>query len=113
MKRSRCTRDDQESIGVVSRGAFNARGLSVAFTTSEPSPGRWIAVATVRASSANTHQRPGCMLVGRGRSETAAVANLRWRVTNSEPQPFWPEPSEIAEELDIVWEDEPQIALDP
>jgi len=53
------------------------------------------------------------MLVGRGRSETAAVANLRWRVTNSEPQPFWPEPSEIAEELDIVWEDEPQIALDP
>lgn len=112
MKWSGDTHSNSEPDGVVSRGAFNVRGLYVAFATSEPSPGRWIAIATVRGRSTSTDHRPTCMLVGRGRTEAGAVADLRWRVMDSEALPLWPDLPAPIEQMDVVWEDDPEITLE-
>lgn len=47
-------RHDEEPNGVVSQGEFRVHKRCIAFTTREPSPGQWIALATVRESSATT-----------------------------------------------------------
>lgn len=84
-------------------------GLNVAFTTSEPSPGRWIAVATVRGLTTGTGERPCFMLVGRGHSEEGAVADLRWRVMDSQAQSVWPSRSEIIREANVVGDSDPEL----
>lgn len=111
MKRTSHTRSGTDPIGVVNRGAFNIRGLNVAFTTSEPSPGRWIAVAAVRAPATSTSERPWCMLVGRGHSEESAVADLRWRAMDSEVLPIWPSPSELNGEANVVGDGDPEHTM--
>lgn len=88
MGSSHHVRREQEPNGIVSQGVFSVRDRSVAFSTSEPSPGRWIAVATVQMRAAGARHQPRRMLVGRGGSEAAALTDLRRRIAESAHPPL-------------------------
>ncbi len=92
---SSMARLDQELAGrhtipaAISRGFVWNGSLVADYNTSEPSPGKWVAIGTVMFWSARRNDGfPRWMLVGSGRSEQQAVAHLRARMVDANP-PRW------------------------
>ncbi|MGA7671398.1 MAG: hypothetical protein WBW04_13315 [Nitrolancea sp.] len=72
-----------------SRGILSDGALVAHYYTAEPSPDRWIAVGTVMFwPETQRLTSPRWMLVGAGRAEPEAVADLRVRMRQHEP-PQW------------------------
>ncbi|HVX30942.1 MAG TPA: hypothetical protein VHA53_10720 [Nitrolancea sp.] len=101
----RYLRNDHGPTRIVSRGAILVHGNSVPFTTNEPSPGRWIAIATTGTPFAREPRVPRCMVVGCGRSERGAVDDLRQRILESASTSPYPPAAEVTEQPVVVWED--------
>lgn len=72
-----------------SRGIVSDGLLVAGYYTAEPSPGKWVAVATVMFwPGCHDDGSPRWMLVGEGCSEQRAVAHLRDRMKTANP-PRW------------------------
>ncbi len=72
-----------------SRGILSDGALVAHYYTAEPSPDRWIAVGTIMFwPQPQRSGSPRWMLVGSGRSQREAVADLRVRLRQDEP-PRW------------------------
>ncbi len=75
--------------GIISRGILSNGTLVAHYYTTEPSPGQWIAVGTIMFWQVQRDDGfPRWMLVGTGRTEKLAVANLRVRMREASP-PRW------------------------
>lgn len=82
-------RESQAIPEAVSRGILSNGSLVANYYTAEPSPGQWVAIGTVMFWPVPQDSGfPRWMLVGVGRNEKSAVANLRARIKEATP-PRW------------------------